>query len=447
MPFSPLRPGPRTLGCSGVCLSLSEASGILAPVTTHDPALEEAGRAGLDAIRQELRRTLVLGDLAPAFPDGTVPAVRRWTKEFRRGRTVELLDRARRAAAARDPVTTAPETATALFAALSGPPGSAAPPAADEEEPLTAEQTHPDRIWAAWRYVREHGRLAGRLQPTDPLQPALLPAKTSRGETEDPWVTGYFGALGVVRDDGAEEEPLPIAPPPVPAEWLADRQAIEAYDPSDPEDDPELHRWARHFSEIARTLNIGEGSTDAPRMGQRGLRGLSDPQWCRLLFPTRTEILAFEEYLVNRTLEVLVEGEDPLGQGISSASGGSPIGTRGAMVFLTRKYGLLPREAQGIISMARDRGKERADGDLEQNRAMMVLRLESFIARIRQINFADTRSELMALKQLAIVQGLAKADVQDDLAEILRGFDNVATLPGDQPQGLPDPGDEGDDED
>lgn len=429
-----------------------------------DGGLARAVDAGLAAARKDLRKVLTLGEVAPDFPEGMARILPRGhNRRANRARHQEVLHKILEGV--RSKYRVPKEERTGLFRALLAPdslsPASYSPTPRKQgmspqewvrQAEASMEEWHPHRIVVAWRFAREHGRLHGRLGLRDPIGPALLPARTRTG-MEDPWASGWQGVLGPQDDpmhpaphhqtlpgtwaeDGAGEYlALPVAPPQVPEDWLLAPEALDLYDPSEQEDDPLLHRWLEFFAVTVRSLGIEDGSQDDPDLGKKGLHGMLDPVYCRIAFPSRAEVVAFEEFIVGRTLEVLVEGEDPMGSRVDR----SMIGTSGAMEFLSRKYGLLPREARTVIDLARDRAKSVADGDLAQNRAMMVLRLEAFISRLRQINPMDGRNELAALKQLAIVQGLAKAEQDNDLADMLRGFDAVASPDEDDPDALPPP--------
>lgn len=69
-------------------------------------------------------------------------------------------------------------------------------------------------------------------------------------------------------------------------------------------------------------------------------------------------------------------------------------------------------ETTTLIGFARARARDLTVGDIEEKRAIMELVLEDLAQRCKQAH--DLRAELGTYKTLAVVQGIARADIEDD---------------------------------
>lgn len=400
----------------------------------YEDRLRRAHASALQRIRQDWRAQLRPADVLS--DEILVPqAICRWSPE-------------------RDKADATPDRKlfTALVARESPAPGTPLAVRADLTRPRTSrefwaevfaesnktmEDLAPYRIRVAWRWARETARLMGLLQEDELLCEALIPYRTADDAVVDPWEAPagpaqprghtkdarHRGRVGDVVElmspDAQSGRPgLTILPPEVPLEWL-DEAIVREYDPADEKDDPELHRWLEAFERVVDYLGIENGSQKEPRSGTYGLYGLRQPRYTRLCFPSRYEIMAYEECILDETLNVLVRS-----------------GFRGAQRYLTKAYGLTLREIESMIQLARREAKRRTAGDVVEDRAIMVLRLEQFIAEARAKNPLDTKTPLLAMKQLAIVQGLAKAEIQDEMSQILNVMRDVASQPN---KSLPGP--------
>jgi hypothetical protein len=77
------------------------------------------------------------------------------------------------------------------------------------------------------------------------------------------------------------------------------------------------------------------------------------------------------------------------------------------------KFGLSSSECKVLGDLARIAAPDIASDNLETKKALMELRIDKFIRRARQED--DLRAELQGLKLLAVVQGLNKAEPEDDI--------------------------------
>jgi hypothetical protein len=83
------------------------------------------------------------------------------------------------------------------------------------------------------------------------------------------------------------------------------------------------------------------------------------------------------------------------------------------------KFALTAKEARVLGDLARLAAPDISNDNLETKKALMELRVDKFMRRAREEG--DLRAELQGLKLLALVQGLNKAEPEDDL----KGMVNV----------------------
>ncbi|MFG0317742.1 MAG: hypothetical protein ACF8XB_10750 [Planctomycetota bacterium JB042] len=282
------------------------------------------------------------------------------------------------------------------------------------EAKLTPADLHPFRLRVAWRVSRE----IARMKTIVALDETLERATAERPDGKDPWLEHCglrytdgdakksSAAWRVLRlhSPGTKAAPhgrgLGLLPPPVPEEFVEDGKVVESYDPRSKADDEALHRWLEALDIVVRLLGIERGSTENPQQGFLGLRYVLDPETVRASWPTRWEVMAFEFHLIEEVLEEL-----------------TAHGVQAARRKLRDKYWLVDREVSGLVALARSAAAGRVQADLEELRALMVLRLEDLAERAR--DSLDTRVELNALKQLAIVQGLSKTEPEDAVRDFV----------------------------
>lgn len=164
--------------------------------------------------------------------------------------------------------------------------------------------------------------------------------------------------------------------------------------PFDPPNDEALTRFVAAIDAANDFLGLDRGTYVDPDLGRHGIAGLNDPNLVRLAFPSRDALLRLEAKLAEESLELITFE-----------------GVVVARRKLCTKHGLRTHEAEFLIRLGKLEAKKRASAEPEEERALMILRLEAYIqtARDRMI----PREELAGLKQLAIVQGLAKIEPED----------------------------------
>lgn len=152
--------------------------------------------------------------------------------------------------------------------------------------------------------------------------------------------------------------------------------------------------WAKAIDVAEENLFLSRGSIKDRDQGRYGLLGLTDPALCPLACPTLPEMLMWELFLVDEVTTLL------------ASTGEHLIDTT-----LREHYGLLPDETRAVIAQARRAIRERTDLDIEEQRALMVMRIQDVIHRAQQA--LDPRAELAGLKLLSQTVGLTKAEPKD----------------------------------
>lgn len=302
-----------------------------------------------------------------------------------------------------------------------------------EEQNLSLADLLPYRVKAAWRLVRDLARIQKLIAEDETLAEGLAPGKGN----EDPWhisagampefhnnesvyikqnlIDVFYRSLSLSQDlcywrhDFANNQRLvfpgiAVLPPIVPLKWTTEGDDIT--DEYDPQEDEGLCLYVRALQVLARRLYIDQGSQKDPAMGRYGLLGLLDPQTIRLCFPSRLHIVAWEEIVIEEALELLVK-----------------CGVRGASRELQYRYGLAKHEIESLLKMARVQARKALEGDLEEDRGLMLLRIEDYVKRCQDA--LDTRAELAGLKQMSQVLGLSKADPEDQLTDFIKIVKNV----------------------
>lgn len=303
------------------------------------------------------------------------------------------------------------------------------------EQNLSLDDLLPHRIRVAWRIVRELGRIKGLVGAEEPLCEALKPNPLCIDPWQcpvAPWVQPRspnsqqpgFNLLKTILD--AEEiaedlqyhrfdfeanswKPYPglaLLPPPVPIRWWDDQCEIRPdYDAGE---DKALLLYVRAVELVTRALYVEQGSDTDPDQGRYGLTGLLDIETVRLAFPTRLQILTWEELITEEAMDLLID-----------------TSVQRTRKLLKQRYGLQAHEITTVLRLAIRLAQLQTSADPEENRSVMVMRLEDYVRRARES--IDMRSEMNGLKQMSIVQGLGSEDKQDLFSGMIEAVRNVAS--------------------
>ncbi len=297
------------------------------------------------------------------------------------------------------------------------------------EENMSLEDLKPQRVRVAWRICREIGRIKGQV-PEDEM---LFDCLQGHPGNIDPWqiperfkppvMQSYLRSMSqeaiyyMVKAETTLPECLQhceyddfntgtfkytsglgILPPIVPKIFRDDHGKVK--DDYNPETDVSLSYYTKMIEAIIKELHIFRSGSKNPNEGRLGLIGLLDPTTIRLAFPSRIEICTWEGMLVEEACQWLVEHSQ-----------------QRVRQQLHDHYGLMPHECLSVIKMAKIHARKQLEGDTEEDKAIMVMRLEDFAKRAR--GSLDIRAELAALKQLSIIQGLARIDADDWVREMV----------------------------
>lgn len=279
------------------------------------------------------------------------------------------------------------------------------------EQELTFADTHPYRVKVFYRLLRELTRLFDLLQPHE-----LLEEIPSALDGRDPWTSHRapparaprgHEALAALKSakrvsmypPGLFNSPKATEPAPTKDSTQEDASTSKStyYDPAA---DTDLLAYLDALRSIADYLGIANGTEKEPHFGRYGLRGLLEPALVRLLVPSPQEIFLWERLLVTDTTRAVVS-----------------FGVSGALRWLQKTHGLDHVESSDLVRQAKAHAKRTLSSDTEEERAIMILRLEDFAKRARK--GLSLAGELGALKQLSIVQGFGRIEPEDAVSEFV----------------------------
>lgn len=320
---------------------------------------------------------------------------------------------------------------------------------------LSLDDTTPDRIRAAWRIVREMARSKRLIALDEPLISGVFGATPTSldmwtmptecpeiGQTfeylskpdttasaiylqlaadalrlrEDywPWSLSEIVSISGEQDDHYDpdakchflppENPftiragLPLLPPPVPLKYYDEQGMIN--DLYKTENDPCLNLYIRAVDSIADYLGIYNGSESQPESGRRGMMGLANANLCRLAFPTKMQLIAWEYLLITETLWQLTNK-----------------GAAYAFKWLMHKYGYNHIETNGILRMTKRFARDLVNAERAEDRAIMLLRCEQMMKRAR--GALDLKAEHNAMKQMSAILGLTRTEEDETLTDFV----------------------------
>jgi len=269
---------------------------------------------------------------------------------------------------------------------------------------LSFGDLEPYRIRVAYRLIREMAQL-GRFVADDEL---LIDALT---ETDIAHFKNPYTDLGAFPDgtrpgiDLSEQrlkplqhraleyildgERLTLLPPPTPNTAFDKGVLRDDFNPQDPRQDPDLHRYIATLLTIVDYLGLIHGYIEDPQQGSLGFKGMNDPELIRFIFPDIYSIFQYEAMLVEETLQLLLNSNP-----------------KKAMIVLGERYGLMRFEAQRLVAQARVRAAEDRFSDMEEERAIQLLTIDNFIERAREA--LDPRVELRAIHLRSVISGVTK---------------------------------------
>jgi len=263
-------------------------------------------------------------------------------------------------------------------------------------DPLMADQLGNCRLLVAWRLTRAFMH-AAMYKANDCLESISFNALTtpislsSKGEPEPPFC--HTARAMLYRDD------CPVFP-----------SLIAKNHPSHLTNET----FIKVYTDIAVWLNLGR--TVYGRIGLSVLLGSADPrgsmssEYSLESWPTTDELAEFERAMLDEVEDMMMgkDGEESKGT------------TAHTINYLRERWGLTIQEAKRLISLMRQEMVQRYKMTKEEARAGIIGRLEILAGKMRQL--PDYRGELMALKALAVVLGVATdhEEEEDDFGKIVR---------------------------
>lgn len=191
---------------------------------------------------------------------------------------------------------------------------------------------------------------------------------------------------------------LGLLPPPVPLYHYDNEWKIQ--NTYDPYKDPGLLMYIRAVGYTADYLGIWQGSMEDPELGRKGMWGMTSPITCRLVFPTKMQIMAWEYLLIIETLNTLAK-----------------YGSKEAYLRIKQKYGLQHMEAHGVLKMTQRFAKKLMETDREEARAIMLMRCEEQMRRSRAA--LDLKAEMNTLKQMSAIMGLTRTEADESMEDFV----------------------------
>lgn len=296
-----------------------------------------------------------------------------------------------------------------------------------QEEQITVRDAHPYRIIVAWRITRELlSFVVGRQQAFSDMLSVIT---SNRDGCDDLWqamprgrvehipsglrrFTQYSNAVLSLIDD-PDHPPIGLSPPPLAPQFIEEGICSDQYIA---EEDYQLQRWHRVILLVLSNLGIGAEVPQNPALGDLGTRGLHDPAWARILWPMRSEIIAFDELIIEETAE-----------NITKSSYAKSIRN------LRARYGLTQEEASHTARLAMAWLDSSLGQTMEERRTLVAARLQDIADRSRELQ--DSRTEMQAIRAMAGVLGVTRARPKDDVSDFIDAMHQISSerakeLPG-----------------
>jgi hypothetical protein len=173
-------------------------------------------------------------------------------------------------------------------------------------------------------------------------------------------------------------------------------------DSYNPETDEALGIWLDAYSHLSSMLRLQDGTLDEPQAGIFGTVGMFDANSARLLWPTRDELLMYEQDLMLNIFDRLCGGGvDIGGERIDSS-------VQAVEHSIVAELGYSRVEAVMLAKTALRYGTGIYEEDIDMAKVRELKSLEIISDKAGQ--GADPRCQLAARKQMQLVQGLTKTD-------------------------------------
>lgn len=244
------------------------------------------------------------------------------------------------------------------------------------------------RVRVVWRVIRELGLTIGRLKADDPIRylTPTLDKTTALPALHIDFSKGFFSTSlhEAIRFRYRGPHGLPLTTPPQLPPFETTTKPNKRF------------RECVDFAIRALKINRTSPLID-PNQCTLGTIGLDDtPATFHKAWPKFEHIVACEQFHVQETLEHYVtSGEIPTKQ------------------YLIDNYGFRPHEIRGLMALANREAVQRAELDIDVQRAHAVLRLQDIMHRAREA--CSLQNEIRAAKELHLVVGLGKVAPEDSM--------------------------------
>lgn len=319
---------------------------------------------------------------------------------------------------------------------------------------VTVSQTRGWRIRAAYRMVCYMARICGGLQGPMTLSD-LLHDKWGTDPSSDPFPvpsrTDVYGTDLIIQTlqnlnncndtytfDTSKRYMMDVGmtylPPHIPDHYYNQADArtipyIRSSEPDgyDPEIDEPLTIWLDAYDRLAGMLRIHEGTLTEPQSGIFGTVGMFKNNSARLLWPTRDELLLYEQELMLNIFDRLCGGtKDMDGDRINSS-------VQAVEQSLIKELGYSRVEAVMLTKTALRYGTKVYEEDIDIAKVRELKSLEILSDRAGEGD--DPRAQIAARKQIQLVAGLTK-DTSGSEAESFRELASKALDDDDDFMGL-----------
>lgn len=297
---------------------------------------------------------------------------------------------------------------------------------------LTLADTKGYRIRAAYRLIRQHLRIRGLLVGWARIQPILDQCPYNDGVSywyaptrlaDTLYSTGYRGVRNILLEAESSADLYTvntergyksrkgstILPPPIPDKLLGAKSPAEIWalrlsrrvpESYSPEFDHSLCLFCEAMSLLAYQMCLHKGAAEEPWSGVYGLAGLLNPYAARISWPTRDELVLYEEELMLHVFDRLTVQ--------------SELATQR---YMQQFFGYTRFEAVDIVKSANEAGGILYNEEAENQRAVLLKRLDA--AMDRSVDACDIRAELASIKLKSQLLGLT-ANEENESMQTLR---------------------------
>ncbi len=296
---------------------------------------------------------------------------------------------------------------------------------------LTLADTKGYRIRTAYRLIRQMMRVRGLLHTYEMCQNVLglhigntgisqwvLPQKL----VQTGFITGMRGVRTILQtiEDGKDRYTLLTAsgyrgfkgsttlPPPIPDQLYKEKspegiwkaRTERAVPPQyEARKDMPLILYCEAMTVLSEQVGIYQGAPMEPWSGEYGLAGLLNPTIARVAWPTRDELVMYEEELMLLIYDKLMQ-----------------MSVRSTEQYMQDYFGYTRFEALDIVKTAKSVGPLLYTESSEVEKALILKQIDSIAEKCDLAD--DPRAELATIKLKAQLHGLTANEESDNMSEL-----------------------------